>query len=117
MTRQNDSPTLISNTNKIVTDFLILTFLVETDDYMNATRKSNQHVIFRKGYIHCVYDTTLNSTSEAIIELFCSNFTDKTNILVDVKFNSKNPTPTLEFTTQDGMKYYMQDFSRCYFKL
>lgn len=117
MSNHNKSPSLISNTNKIVTDFLILSFLVEADEYLNATRKSNHHVVFAKGYIYCVYDTTLNSTSESIIEQFCSGFTDKNNILVDVRFDSKNPHPTLELTTQDGKKYYIQDFSGCYFKL
>ncbi|MEX0598217.1 MAG: hypothetical protein WD512_17140 [Candidatus Paceibacterota bacterium] len=113
----NPSNRLIDNANQIVANHLVENFLNEVDFYFDTVPNGKQHVIFTQKMISCVVNTSKNVTSEALLELFCSKFTDKTNILNDVQFKDNYGVPTLKFTLMDKQTFWMQDFSKNFFNL
>ncbi|WP_144509873.1 hypothetical protein [Bacillus sp. FJAT-22090] len=109
---------IITEANRIVTNHLANTFLDEVDYYMDISEIGDQHIVFQKKRVICVFDSSFDRTSESLIEKFCYLFSSKTDILIDVKCVDENViAPLLKLTLQSGEIYYIQDFSLNYFKI
>ena len=118
MQNNQSNTSIITEANKIVTNHLINSMLSEVEYYIDISEIGNQHVVFCKKRIICVLDASYDSTAEGLIEKFCYLFTDKTDILVDVKCVDEGvEVPYLKLILQSGEIYYMQDFSLNYFKI
>lgn len=118
MQNNKSNTSIITEANKIVTDHLLKSMLSEVEYYIDIVQVGNQHVVFNKKQIACVLDASYDRTAEGLIDKFCDLFTDKTDILTDVKCVDENViAPCLKFTLQSGKIYYMQDFSSNYFKI
>lgn len=107
---------IINEANQIVTEHLIKRFLEEADYYL-ALSDGNQHLVINDTKLVCILDTTNDDSVEGLIEKFCSLFTDKDEILVDVYCLDGDEVefPVLRLTLQSGDKFYLHDFSKNYF--
>lgn len=113
----NVKSTIVDAANQIVTKHLIKRFIGEINFFFQIVEKGTQLIVIKDKMIMSVIDATENTNAERLIEVFCKKFTDKTNILVEVMVEEKFQTETLTLITQNGEKYYIQDFSKYYLKL
>ena len=109
--------TIINEANKIVTKHLVKRFLGEVNFFFQIVEDGNHLVLIKDKMIVSVIDATKNTNAERLLEVFCNNFTNKTNILVEVMVDESFKNETLALTTESGDVYYIQDFSKYYLKL
>lgn len=118
MQNNQSNTSIIAEANKIVTNHLLKSMLSEVEYYLDISEIGDQHIVIYKNKLICILDASFDHAEESLIEKFCYLFTDKTDILVDVKCVDENvEVPYLKLTLQSGEIYYIQDFSMNYFKI
>jgi len=108
---------VVDAANRIVTAHLVKRFNQEVKFFYEIVEFGDQLIVFKKDRSLGVIDVSDNKDPVSLIEKFCELYSDKSNILVDVRVEESMKLETLLFTLQNGEVYYMQDFSKLYLKL
>ena len=115
----NKNPSVVNEANRIVTNHLMTAFLDEVDYFMTICLVGERFLVMTDNRVICILDAISDDSAEGFIKKFCTLFTDKTEILVNIECIDDDDTdePYLKMTLQSGSVFYIHDFSNNYFQI